>query len=217
MAVPNPPGMDALVNQVKEIVDLLKGDPGSGRLSYEMVLGHVSDVAPKVNTTVNGLEEVKQRVLNVEQTLEPVLKQAYEEINKLKDQSQNIQQVIDRELTTLKNTAQQTQDALIQELQSQSVKHDSLIQHSQTKFQELEASQQLLMDAAKHKFEELNGLRVNFETQVAVKVQELDAKMIQVNQLFSQAAGQTAAGNTGGAGGAHTNSYIDHQHLLPTG
>jgi hypothetical protein len=91
---------------------------------------HVKEVAPKINPLTKGLEAVTQRVLNVENTLEPVLTKVDEEIGKLNVRSTTIQDVIDREVSNLKNVAQTTQDVITQELSSQNIKHDSLIQHA---------------------------------------------------------------------------------------
>ena len=68
------------------------------------------------------------------------------------------------------------------------MKHDTLIQHAQSKFTELEGLQQALVDAAKDKFVELEQRRAQFEQDVASKVVELDQKMIEENRVCAQAA-----------------------------
>ena len=156
-----------LSQHVQQMQTLLQGDPAQGVISYTMITEHVKDVAPQVVSLTQGLQALQQQVTNVENTLDPVLARANDEIGKLKSQSQNIQEVVSGEITKLTG-------AVTQELQTQNTKHDSLIQHAQQKFADLETNQQTLVDAAKTRFDELEALRTNFELQVAVKVQELD-------------------------------------------
>ena len=204
------PGLDLqqlqqVVSQVQanlaQLQVSLQGDPAQGVLSYTQVVDFVKDVAPKIPQLAQGLDVLTQRVANVENTIEPIIKSAQDEINHLSTQSQNIQAVIDREVVILKQESVKTQDACTNELQTQSAKHDSLIQHAQAKFQELEGNQQALVDAAKIKFDELEALRTNFELQVADKVRELDQKMAQVNRLAADTA--NSAGDGGGTGSYH--------------
>ena len=188
-------GLSQVQGLLTQLQVTIQGDPAQGVLSYNQVLDFVKEAAPKLNPLVSGLDAVTQRVANVESTIEPVLQAAQGEINKLATQSQNIQTVIDREVANLKQESAKTQEACAGELQTQNTKHDSLIQHAQAKFQELESNQQALVDAAKVKFDELDALRTNFELQVADKVREMDQKMAQATRLINDAA------STGGQGG----------------
>jgi len=185
-----------LSQQVQQIETELTGNPSQGIISYRMITDHVKDVAPQVVTLTQGLEGVKN-------TIEPVLLRAHDEIGKLQIQSTNIQEVVSNEITKLTGT-------ITQELQTQNTKHDSLIQHAQQKFNDLESSQQVLVSNAKIKFDELDALRTNFELQVASKVVELDNKMAEMTRMCNQAAmNMTAsAGTTRGSEG-RGNYYKD--------
>ena len=151
--MPGPPGMSladlhtalqTLQAQVNTLQSVLTGDPAQGTLSFQQVTEHVKDTAPKFQPMESALAAVTQRVETVATTLDPVLTKANEEILKLQSQSQNIQEVLDREVTNIKTVSGQAQSDVLQELQTQNVKHDTLIQHAQTKFAELESQQQAL-------------------------------------------------------------------------
>jgi len=178
-----------LSQQVQQIETELTGNPSQGISSYRMITDHVKDVAPQVVTLTQGLNEVGN-------TIEPVLLRANDEIGKLQSQSANIKEVVTNGITEVTGAA-------TQEVQAQNIKRDGLIQHAQQKFGDLEASQQVLVDNAKIKFDELESLRTNFELQVASKVLELDQKMAEVARMCNQAAlNMTAsAGTTRGSEG----------------
>ena len=206
---PGPPGMTMadlhtvvlnLQSQVNTLQTVLTGDPAQGVLSFQQVTEHVKDTAPKFQPMETAVAAVTQRVETVANTLDPVLNKANEEILKLQSQSQNIQEVLDREVTNIKNVSSQAQSDVLQELQTQNVKHDTLIQHAQTKFAELETQQQTLVDSAKDKFVELEQRRTQFEQDVASKVVELDQKMIEVNRMCAKVASM-ASDTTGGSDG----------------
>ena len=174
--------------RVLKLEKLLEVDPSDSPVSYEQVIDNVVSTSPQVLTLAEGLEALTNRVLGLETTLEPVLGRANEEISQLRNQSQKIQEVVDREVANLKTESGKVQDVLTQELSTQNAKHDSLISHAQNKFAELENSQGSLVEAAKKKFEELDSIRLNFESQVAAKVRDLDAKMVELNRLTNQAS-----------------------------
>ena len=189
-----------LQTQVANLQRVIQGDPAQGVLSYDQVLDHVRFAAPKVPALEQGVSAVAQRVTTVEDTADPVLKKADEEIGKLQAQSRNIQEVIDREVNNLKQVTAQTQDVTAQELAAQNNKHDTLIQHAREKFNELENSHQSLVDAARTKFDVLDALRTNFELQVADKVQEIDKKMAQVSVFLTSTAAAGRGNLTTGSG-----------------
>jgi len=186
---------------VQQVQAVLQGNPSQGVISYSMITDHVKDVAPQVVSLSQGLETLRQQVVKVETTLEPVLARADDEIGKLKLQSQNIQEVVTKEIRNLTGS-------VTQELQAQSTKHDSLIQHAQQKFNDLESSQQTLVDGAKTRFDELEALRTNFELQVAAKVLELDQKMAEVNRVCNQAAMNAATDSTNTRGSDGRTHYF---------
>jgi len=195
--------MTSADQNIQVIQALLQGDPANGVLSYQQVVEHVKDSAPKIPVVQQNIQTLDNRVTTLENTLDPVLKRADVEITSLKTQSEEIRAVInkevvdlqtqardikgvvEKEVNVLKDVATKTQEAITQELQTQDTKHDSLIQHAKDKFKELESNQVSLVEAAKTRFDELEALRTNFELQVAQKVLELDSKMAEVNRLIS--------------------------------
>ena len=87
------PGLDLqqlqqVVSQVQanlaQLQVSLQGDPAQGGLSYTQVVDFVKDVAPKIPQLAQGLDVLTQRVANVENTIEPIIKSAQEEINNLR-------------------------------------------------------------------------------------------------------------------------------------
>jgi len=199
------PGPDQLTYvQMRDLVlsmrDLLRGNPAQGGLSYEQVVDHVRVNAPKITSMAQNME-------NIQATLDPILKQADLEIANLKTQSQQLYEAAKQESTNqqakhgeliaqakskfddMEKQAQELRDATNREYQTQNVKVDSLIQHAQDKFQEVETKQTVITDSAKIKFTELETFRAKFETQVADKVRDLDAKMLEVSRVYGLISG----------------------------
>ena len=78
----------------------LQGTPGSGVLSYDQVVDWVKEAATKLANFQSALDGVYTRVSHVETTLDPVLSRADAEIQNLKTQSEEIKDVVGRELKT---------------------------------------------------------------------------------------------------------------------
>ena len=83
---------------------MLQGDPANGVLSYQQVIEHVKDTAPKIPVIQQAVQTLEGRVTGLETTLEPVLKRADVEIKSLQTQSEDIRTVINMEVLQLHQT-----------------------------------------------------------------------------------------------------------------
>ena len=135
--------MTSADQNIQVIQAMLQGDPANGVLSYQQVIEHVKDTAPKIPVVQQSIQALDNRVTILETTLDPVLKRADVEITSLKTQSEEIrvvinkevlqlQGVVEKEVNTLKDVATKTQEAIAPELKDQDTKHDSLIQHARS-------------------------------------------------------------------------------------
>ena len=86
--------LQQLALQVQAIETELTGNPVTGIISCRQITEHVRDVAPQVVLLTNELKKVQE-------TVEPVLLRANDEIGKLQSQSANIQEVVTTEITRL--------------------------------------------------------------------------------------------------------------------
>ena len=148
-------------------------DPTSAgiALSYDQIVEHVRDVAPKVVEIRQAVDVVNDRVANVESKVDPVLQRADAALKSLKEQSDDIKTKV---------------DLAFQNMQQ---KHEELIGHAQEKFGSLEGAQKSVVDSAKDKFEEILALQQQFETQVAVKVSDIDTKLAEVTRVYTLLVG----------------------------
>ena len=154
------PVVQALIQDVTRIKDILEGDQANGVPSYNDLLLMNTQVQQQMQTLTN-------RVNNVESTIDPVLQRADVEIQKIKDQAEDIKQVIQLEA------------------QAQEQKQSAVLQQTREKFQEHEDKQKEVLQHAANKFQELESLRMQFEVQTVQKVSELDQKVAEVSRVYN--------------------------------
>ena len=161
---------------VLQIQELVKGDGTPSRPGHDNVVVQLQALTQQISDVTNRIEQV-------EKTVPPVLLKADEEIKKIQAQSEDIKQVVGREVKAqgLKH------DELIQhatsKFQELDVKQGELITHARNKFDDMEQAQQDMLTGATTRFDELEQFRKNFETQVAVKISQTDNQMRKVSEV----------------------------------
>jgi len=166
--------------QLREVVGrintALTGDPTAGALSYEQVVAHIKDWAPKLVTMEASLGQVENRVVGVETTIDPILSRADASLKALQLQASETRTTLDAVLTQQQSKqeeliaqAKQKFDELEQTQQDTNAQHVQLVTHAQDKFRDMEVKQDNVIEAATVRFAEVEGLRAVFEAQVAEK------------------------------------------------
>jgi hypothetical protein len=93
------PSLAQITVAIKGLQNTLAGNPAGGVIGYDQVLDHVRETAPKIPTIQKGVEDIGNRMVQVETTLTPILTEADEQLKQLQTQAEVIKQVTEAELT----------------------------------------------------------------------------------------------------------------------
>ena len=136
----------------------------------------VRDIAPNLPKLSGAIEGINSRMGTLEAALGDIMSKADKV---LKDNTQEMDRVkvtVEKELITLS-----------EQIQENSVKHESLIGHAQAKFGDLEVKLSEGIEIAGAKFQQLEALRQDFEGKVAQHVMSLESKMKELGNLQGMA------------------------------
>ena len=167
------PNYESIRNTVGQLQVQLFPQSGTNVISYEQVREATLDAAKERPKVRQEIKDTKTRVEQVAATIEPIIRKADEQLKVLSDQSENIKQVTEAELVK----GQQNADAAL-------TKHQELIQHAQTKFQEIEVKQTDLFNLAGTKFQEMETNQQVLMNAAKAKFDEMDNKFASMGNMM---------------------------------